>query len=115
MLGIQPIQRGGEPIGVALAAHLAVGDDVDASALQVADREQRGVVLRLGQIGLGYPPQLRRTHARHAALGHRCPIDQPVRLRVAADDRRLQQLRHWCVDARRPRRPGRRGAHRRWV
>ncbi len=47
MLGVDALQREGETVGVALAADLAVGDDVDAGAFHVADREDRGVVLRL--------------------------------------------------------------------
>ena len=55
---VDALERGGEAVGVALAAHLAVGDDVDAGALHVADRQQRRVVLRLLQIRLGDAPQL---------------------------------------------------------
>jgi hypothetical protein len=39
------------PLAPALAPDLAVGDDVDAGALHVADGEQRGVVLRPTLIG----------------------------------------------------------------
>ena len=44
---VDALERGGEAVGVALAPHLAVGDDVDAGPLHVADGEQGGVVLRL--------------------------------------------------------------------
>ena len=75
VLRIQPIQRGGEPIGVALAAHLAVGDDVDASALQVADREQRGVVLRLApdrvRLPATAPPRARAARRARPSLPDR--------------------------------------------
>ena len=50
---VDALERGGEAVGVALAPDLAVGDDVDAGALHVADGEQGGVVLRLLQPGLG--------------------------------------------------------------
>ena len=80
---VDAVERGGEAVGVAFPAHLAVGDDVDAGALHVADRQQRGVVLRLRQIGLGDAPQLVHAHARHRVLEHGA-IDQPVRLWVAA-------------------------------
>ena len=50
---IDALERRREMVGVALAAHLAVGDDVDAGAFHVADGEQGGVVLRLLQEGLG--------------------------------------------------------------
>ena len=43
---VDPVERGGEAVGVALAAHLAVGDDVDAGAFHVADGDQGGIVLR---------------------------------------------------------------------
>ena len=49
MLGVDAFQREGEAVGVALAADLAVGDDVDAGALHVADRQDGAVVLRLLQ------------------------------------------------------------------
>ena len=44
---VEPLERVGEAVRVALAPDLAVGDDVDAGVLHVADREQRRVVLRL--------------------------------------------------------------------
>ena len=47
IVDVDALERGGEAVGVALAPHLAVGDDVDAGALHVADGEERGVVLRL--------------------------------------------------------------------
>ena len=54
LLDVDALERRGEVVGVAFAAHLAVGDDVDAGALHVADGEQRGVVLRLLQVWLGH-------------------------------------------------------------
>ncbi len=50
IVDVDAFERGGEAVGVALAAHLAVGDDVEAGALLVVDREQRRVVLRLRQM-----------------------------------------------------------------
>ena len=47
IVDVDAFERGGEAVGIALAAHLAVGDDVEAGALLVADRNARGVVLRL--------------------------------------------------------------------
>ena len=44
---VHAVERGGEAVGVALAADLAVGDDVEAGLLLGADGQQRGVVLRL--------------------------------------------------------------------
>ena len=43
---IDAVERGREAVGIALAPLLAVGDDVEAGALLVADGEERGVVLR---------------------------------------------------------------------
>ena len=43
---VDAVERGGEAVGIAFAALLAVGDDVEAGALLIADREDRGVVLR---------------------------------------------------------------------
>ena len=88
---VDAVERGGEAVGVALAAHLAVGDDVDAGALHVADREERGVVLRLLEVRLRDAPQLVHAHARHHGREHGA-VDQPVGLRVAADDGGRQQM-----------------------
>jgi hypothetical protein len=83
-----------------LAADLAVGDDVDAGALLVADREQRGVVLRLLEPGRLDAPQLARAGTWRDDLRQAPAVDQPVGLRVAAHQRRGQQgvretFRHW--------------------
>ncbi len=99
VVAVRAVERGGEPVGVALAADLAVGDHVDAGALLVADREQRGVVLRLFEPGLLDPPQLARAGAGRDDLNQPLAVDQPVGLRIAADQRRRQQgmrgaLRH---------------------
>ena len=64
MLAVHALERGSEAVGVALAAHLAVGHDVDAGALHVLDCEPRCVVLRLLEEHLGNPPQLPRADAR---------------------------------------------------
>ena len=45
MVGVDTFERGGEMVRIALAALLAVADDVEAGALLVADRQQRRVVL----------------------------------------------------------------------
>ena len=100
VLAVHALERGGETVGVALAAHLAVGDDVDAGALLVADREQRGVVLRLLEPGRLDAPQLARAGTWRNDLRQAPAVDQPVGLRVAADQRRGQQgvretFRHW--------------------
>jgi hypothetical protein len=47
VVDVDALERGGEAVGVALAAHLAVGEDVQPRALLVADGDEHGVVLRL--------------------------------------------------------------------
>ncbi len=44
---VDPLQRVGEAVGVALAPDFAVGDDVEARPLLVADGDEGGVVLGL--------------------------------------------------------------------
>ena len=65
VVDVDAFERGREAVGIALAPHLAVGDDVDAGALHVADRDQGRVVLRLFEESAGDAPHLRRAHARH--------------------------------------------------
>jgi len=77
-------ERGGKTVGIALATLLAVGDDVEAGALLIADGEQRGVILRAVEPLRINEPKIVRAHARHL-LGKLGPVDQPVRLRVGAD------------------------------
>ena len=36
-----------ESVRVALSAHLAVGDEIEARALLISDRKYRGIILRL--------------------------------------------------------------------
>ena len=69
------IELGGEEAG---AAHLAVGHDVDAGLLLVAQRSVDRVVLELGDVG---GPEL-------AATGRGDADDQPRRMGVRADDTR---------------------------
>ncbi len=90
LLVVDAVERGGEAVGVAFAPHLAVGHDVDAGALHVADGEQGRVVLRLLEIGLRDAPAARAARARHDLAQH-LAIHQPVGLRVGADDGGLQQ------------------------
>src|SRR5204862_7837460 len=76
-------------VGVALAAHLAVGDDVDARALHVADGDQRRVILRLLQILVFHFPNFRGSNPRNLSPG-RCGLDQEGGRRLAADDGGLE-------------------------
>ena len=82
---VDALERSGEAVGVAFAPHLAIGDDVDAGLLHVADREQRGVVLRFLQVLLGNAPDLGRPHPRHLGAEF-CAVDEPVGLGIAADN-----------------------------
>ena len=83
---VHALERGGEAVRVALAAHLAVGDDVQPCPFLVGDRQTCGVVLSLLEIARVDPPQLRRAHTRRKALAQPLPVDQPVRLRVRTDE-----------------------------
>jgi len=55
-----------------------VGDDVEARLLLRPDGEERGVVLRLREIGLRNTPQLGGAHARRNVLCQPLAVDQPV-------------------------------------
>ena len=59
LVEVEPLERVREVVRVALAADLAVRDDVDPGLLHVAHGESRRVVLRLPEPGLVDPPQLR--------------------------------------------------------
>src|SRR5262249_24539318 len=74
-----------------LAPHLAVGDDVEAGALLVADRQQGRVVLRLVEELGRDAPQLFCAHARRKAAGELLAVDQPFGLGVGPDQRGRQQ------------------------
>src|SRR5437879_11726699 len=88
---LDAFERGGEAVGIAFAPDLAVGDDVEARPLLRPDGEQRGVILRLGEIGLGDPPQLFRAHAGRKAPGELFPVDQPFGLGITSHQRRWKQ------------------------
>ena len=77
VVDVDAVERGGEAVRVALAAHLAVGDDVDAGALHVADREQRRVVLRLLEPGFA-------ARARSPARARAAPWSSASRDRSAS-------------------------------
>ena len=40
IIDVDAFERGREAVGIALATHLAVGDDIEAGALLIADRQQ---------------------------------------------------------------------------
>ena len=94
IVDVDAVERGGETVGVALAPHLAVRDDVEARSLLVANGQQRRVVLRgVEEFGRD-PPQLLRAHARRKASGELLAVDQPVGLGIGTHERGWKQ-RQW--------------------
>jgi hypothetical protein len=91
---VDAVERRRESVRVALAPHLAVGDHVDACALEVLDGESGGVVLGLLEEGLRHAPELARPYARRQPVSEALAVDQPARLGIAADDRREQGITH---------------------
>jgi hypothetical protein len=87
---VDPCKRGGEAIGVALAALLAVGNDVKPGAFLIADGQQRGIILRRFQPLRIDQPEIVRAYPRHHFSEPRA-IDQPFGLRVRADQGRRKQ------------------------
>jgi hypothetical protein len=79
---IEPVQRRREAIGVALAPHLSVREDVESGQFHVTNRQQRGIVLRLLQPLFIDPPQVARANSRRHLLAKLVSVDKPVRLRV---------------------------------
>ena len=86
MFQIETSERRRKVIGIAFPSHLTVGNDIDAGALLISDREQSGVVLRLDEPRFGDTPDVACTHTRHDLGFEQIVIDQPGRLRIAADD-----------------------------
>jgi hypothetical protein len=99
IVDVDALERGGEAVRVALAPHLAVGNDVEAGALLVADGDERGVVLRLLEPLRRHPPQLARAHPRWKPSGELLAVDQPFRLRVGADQRGGKQRKRHGVSS----------------
>jgi hypothetical protein len=85
LVDIDAAQRGGQPVGIAFAPDFAVRDDVDPRALHVADRDQRGIVLRLLEERLGDAPHLLGAHPRRQPAAEIAAVHQPVGLNVRAD------------------------------
>ena len=92
IVDVDAFERGGEAVGVALAPHFAVGDDVEPGALLGADGDERRVVLGLLEPFGRDAPELAHPDARRKAAGEILAVDQPVGLGVGADERRRQQL-----------------------
>jgi hypothetical protein len=91
---VDPLERRGEAVRVALPPHLPVGDHVHPGELHVAHREAGRVVLRFLQIRLGDTPELAGAHPRGQPVAQPPPVDQPLRLGVAADNGRDES--HAC-------------------
>src|SRR4051812_34723016 len=92
MLGVDAIERQRKTVRIAFAADLAVGDDIDAGALHLAYRDDCRVILRLFKPRLGHAPDVAGMNPRHAVMFEQGAIDQPVGLRIAADDRGRDQM-----------------------
>ena len=88
VVDVDAVERGREAVRVALAAHLAVGDDVQARALLVEDRQPRRVVLGLLDPRRVDTPQLARPHARREAGTELVAVEQPRGLGVGAHEAR---------------------------
>src|SRR5712692_5647257 len=97
-LRVDAAKRGGEAVRVALPPDLAVRDNVDAGALHVVDRDDRGIVLSLLEPGRVNPPHLASTHPRRHPLTKVFAIDQPVGLWIAPNYGRRQKdlFAHQC-------------------
>jgi hypothetical protein len=80
-----------EAIRVALAPDLAVRHDVEAGRLLGADREQGRVLLGFLEPRVGNAPELPGAHARGEPRREPGAVDQPLGLRIAADERRRKQ------------------------
>ena len=91
VVDVHAFQRGREPVGVALPAHLAVGDDVKSRVLLGPDREHRRVVLGLAEKLGRHAPQLAGADPGRKPPGQLGPVDKPVRLWITSDERRGQQ------------------------
>jgi len=94
IIDVDAFECSGEPVRIAFAALFAVGDDVEAGAFLVADGDERGIVLRLVQPIRPHPPKLFCPHPGWKAPGQLLAVDQPIRLRIGADERRRKQLGH---------------------
>src|SRR5262249_4865802 len=88
---IGPVERRGEVIAVALAPDFAVSQDVDARALELVHDDSRRVVLRLLEIARVDAPHVARPHPRRQAREQLVAVDQPIRLRIAPDERCRQR------------------------
>ena len=86
VVDVDAVERGRKAVRVALAADFAVGDDVETGRFLGADGEHRRVVLCLGEQRLRYAPQLARAYARRKTLREPRAVDEPLGLRITADE-----------------------------
>ena len=91
IIEIDSFERGGEAIGVALAANFAVRDDVEAGAFLSANRENRGIVLRLFEKFGRDTPKIGGADARRQAVRKLGAIDQPIGLGIGSHQRCRKQ------------------------
>ena len=91
---VDTVEGGREPVGVALATHLAVRDDVDARTLHVRHRDPGRIVLCLLEVRLRDAPELAGSHSRRQPRPQPLSIDQPVGLRIAPDHGRYESVTH---------------------
>ena len=100
MLEVDPGERVREAVRVALAADLAVGDQIDSGPFHVVHGQDGRIVLSLFEMLRRDPPELAGERARRQAFGETLAVDQPVRLRIAPDDRRgetpVRGQATWC-------------------
>ena len=95
IFAIHAVERRRKAVGIAFAPDLAIGHDIDAGALLVADRQDGGVILSLFKMGWVDAPQLPRMSPRRHDFRQAPAIDQPIGLRIAAH----QCCRQQCVGA----------------
>ena len=81
-------KRGRKAVGVAFATDLAVRDDVESGRFLSLDCKHCRIVLRLRQPLRRDAPEFARTHPRRKTTCEFFAVDQPVRLRITADERR---------------------------
>jgi hypothetical protein len=91
VFGIDTLKRGGKAVRIAFAPLLAVGDDIEAYALLIPDREKCCLILFCFKSLRIDQPEIIHPYARHH-LRQPCAIDQPLRLRIGTDERRRKKL-----------------------
>ena len=87
VVDVDALEGGREVVAVRLSPHLAVGDDVETRPLLGTDGQERGVILCLLEVLRLHPPQFPGAHPRREAAGQPGPVDEPVRLGIAAHQR----------------------------